>query len=267
MLRRVRSWGFKQFDAAYRRIANSRIYHAESLRYIPGPELRRTYPLPEWAYEIGLFHALMYEHLSNHTDPVIVDLGCGRGKFVPVALPLINKKGRYVGVDVDSAKIAQCREAYPLQHTEFIHHDAQNPAYTPDSPNALVPYDLPDNYADMVVALSVWTHLVPPQAGFYMSEVSRMLKPGGAAVLTFFVLDAAFNPDEQERWKFIRSVEGSKDFFTTSTARVAEEEVGVTEEGIASLAKDAGLEWVKSYPGYWKGPGGLYFQDVCVFRR
>jgi predicted SAM-dependent methyltransferase len=44
----------------------------------------------------------------------------------------------------------------------------------------------------LVTALSVWTHLNEADARFYFKEISRVLKPDGKAIVTFFLLDEQY---------------------------------------------------------------------------
>jgi cyclopropane fatty-acyl-phospholipid synthase-like methyltransferase len=42
---------------------------------------------------------------------------------------------------------------------------------------------------DVALAVSVFTHLLPETATHYIQELARVMKPGGRALLTFFLLN------------------------------------------------------------------------------
>jgi SAM-dependent methyltransferase len=134
---------------------------------------------------------------------------------------------------------------------------------------------------DFVSALSVWTHLNEEDARFYLSEVHRVLKPNGKAIITFFLLDelyeqgvdmrsprqGRYHMTSQDRWIFDRPAYGSDAWFHPAWVRLPEVAIGVTRAGLDRLLSSSGLELVEYYPGNWKETPGPFFQDVLVFRK
>jgi SAM-dependent methyltransferase len=101
-------------------------------------------------------------------DSHLVDVGCGSGEL---SLGLAAYVGRVTGIDVDDAEIeAARREGSRLRvgNAEFRRGDAY----------AL---DLPDAGVDAVLAHSVLEALDRP--GDALSEIRRVLKPGGVAAV------------------------------------------------------------------------------------
>jgi len=177
--------------------------------------------------------------------------------------------------------IAFCRSHYPAPRFEFIHFDINNPAYAPLQESKKVQWPLTGGDFDLVTALSVWTHLSEDDALFYMKEVNRVLKPGGKAIITFFVLDELYRRSlrtrskeagryhglPQERWIFDQSAYGSDAWFCPKWARVPENAIGITQAGIDRLVSGAELQRVQHYQGNWKEVPGVFFQDVLVLRK
>jgi SAM-dependent methyltransferase len=140
---------------------------------------------------------------------------------------------------------------------------------------------LKDADFDFVTALSVWTHFNEQDALFYLQEVRRVLKPGGKAMITFFVLDEIYQKtlgmrsDEpgryhgtsQKSWIFDRPAHGSDAWFCPSWVNVPEEAIGVTPAGLDRLMATAELELVEKYRGNWKEVPGVFFQDILVFQK
>lgn len=122
----------------------------------------------------------------------VLDAGCGYGRL---AVPLTSylTTGEYAGFDIDARAIAWCRRHISTRHANFwfAHADIANSYYNPSGTIAPETFTFPcaDSSVDVVVATSLFTHLLPQAAARYVSEVARTLRPGGRAVLSFFLLD------------------------------------------------------------------------------
>jgi len=99
----------------------------------------------------------------------ILDFGCGCGRvlrfFKPTASQTIN------GTDIDNESIAWCQQ-YLITIANFnTNHD-------------LPPLHYPNNYFDFVYSISVFTHLPEDMQFQWLSELKRVLKPGGFLITT-----------------------------------------------------------------------------------
>ncbi len=251
------------------------------LAQIPMARGRRggTHTLTEWAYTIGLFQSVIHHAVGPRESLEILDVGCGTGRLALAAAPLIGL-GRYVGVDINAHDIATARDSYEDPRFEFIDLVHRNGMYAPDAPATFEPYPFSSNSFDLVTALSVWTHLNEDDATFYASEIYRVLRPGGKAMITFFILDRDYDDFAQRipsqssfsfrtpsRYRFDVSVDGSADWLTPSWTTLPEYAIGVTTAGLARLQTKSGLQLETLHSGYWKERPGLFFQDIAVFRR
>ena len=273
----------KILDRLFRSIDVTRILRTMNLRLIPDMDHRRggKHAYAEWAHVIGLFQALIYQNLGKQDANVILDIGCGTGLLAIASEPFLAGNSRYIGIDVGREDIEFCRKHYESPVFEFRHFDISNPAYAPDQQKTRRSWPLMDSSVDLVTALSVWTHLNEQDALFYMKEVSRVLRPGGKAIITFFVLDQTyrntlgeradapgrFHMTNQRDWIFDHAAYGSRKWFYPEWAPVAESAIGITEDGMADLLAISGLEIVVNYPGNWKELPGLYFQDVVILQK
>jgi SAM-dependent methyltransferase len=220
----------------------------------------------------------MRQHLSLDSN-AILDVGCGAGLLAIASEPFVGG-GRYVGLDVVSQDIEFCRGHYP-ENFEFLLVDAKNPTYAPMQASEHHRWDLDDERFDMVISLSVWTHMAEADARFYMQEVSRVLRPSGKALITMFVLDEAyedslatrssalgrFHMRPQDRWIFDQRAYGSEICFHPRWTRVPEDAIGITRRGLDEVLSRSGLTTVTYYPGNWKEIPGIYFQDILVLQR
>lgn len=137
------------------------------------------------------------KHVGLHEDMRILDLGCGVGRSSAPFADYLNSKGRLVGVDVVESMIDFCKRVIGSRY-QNAHFFACG---TPDSYlraaqsanlkalpsvedvlNAEGPFDL-------VLAFSVFTHLLPEEMESYFALFDRIVAPDGRLVLTFYFLD------------------------------------------------------------------------------
>jgi ubiquinone/menaquinone biosynthesis C-methylase UbiE len=132
----------------------------------------------------------------------VLDVGCGAGRL---AYGLVSRLGdaiAYDGVDVMEAPIAWCREAISATHPayRFTRLDVRNERYNPsgaeDATAARLPFEA--SAFDVVYAYSVLSHMRGHDVEAYLREFTRLVAPGGRAVVTAFVEedveDEAVNP-------------------------------------------------------------------------
>lgn len=110
--------------------------------------------------------------LAKHDVPLdasarVLDFGCGCGR---VLRHLRHLPAELHGCDSNPVAVEWCAEHLPFARF---------------SVNALEsPLGHDDETFDVVYALSVFTHLPPPLQSHWMAELRRVLKPGGALVLS-----------------------------------------------------------------------------------
>lgn len=110
---------------------------------------------------------------------LVVDLGCGCGAMASALGERVGEAGRYVGIDVHEPSIRWCRRRWapdPRFRFELLGASAEE-------------YRLPiaDGAAGFVLAKSLFTHLLEPEARAYLAEIRRVLAPGRRALLTAFL--------------------------------------------------------------------------------
>jgi SAM-dependent methyltransferase len=136
--------------------------------------------------------ALVFPELPSHAYESVFDFGCGCGRLARQLIQQDPPPRRYLGVDVHPEMIRWCQE-HLSPHApgfEFRHHDVAHAAWNPGAgkPDTRR-FDAADGTVTLVIAHSVFTHLIEPQAEFYFSEVARVLSPTGVFASTWFVFD------------------------------------------------------------------------------
>lgn len=121
----------------------------------------------------------------------VLDIGSGIGR---IAIPLTDflKEGRYEGFDIMKPGIEWCQKNITSRYPQFnfTQVSLSNDLYRNSGESAsqfVFPYA--NESFDLAIATSVFTHMVPEEVIQYMNEIHRVLKSGGHAYLTFFVLN------------------------------------------------------------------------------
>jgi SAM-dependent methyltransferase len=142
------------------------------------------------------------EEFANHlvniagltTDSRLLDIGCGCGQVAAALTSRIGELGAYDGFDPDATAIAWCREhissRFPNFH--FAHADLANTQYNPAGGMRAEEFRFPyaDQTFDVILLKSVFTHMPGRQMEHYLSEIQRMLRPGGRCFASYFLLNA-----------------------------------------------------------------------------
>ena len=123
----------------------------------------------------------------------VLDAGCGVGR---VAIPLaafLSPEGTYEGFDTLPWAIAWCQREISSRYPNFSfrHVDVFSGEYYPEGAaqpkDFRVPYD--GDQFDVACANSLFTHMLPAGLEQYVSEIARVLKRGGRAFMTFYLLN------------------------------------------------------------------------------
>lgn len=200
----------------------------------------------------------------------VLDLGSGCGRL---ALPfsLLIKDGDYFGTDVFEEGITWCAQNITARNPRmrfFLQEVEHNYYFGGDAePSDRLSLGFAQTSSiDLVFALSVFTHLVEPDAERYLHEIARCLRPDGVAYLTCFIIDRTFDAFVQRTGLHtaVRQVSdghfqaySGQDFFA-----------GYHFDRWRLIVENAGLEISGFDPGTWgEKAGALHYQDTFIITK
>ncbi|MCB1553180.1 MAG: class I SAM-dependent methyltransferase [Xanthomonadales bacterium] len=184
-----------------------------------------------------------WQVLSHDLKPgaAVLDIGCGCAKIARF-LALDPRVVQYVGFDPIPQSI-EWSNAFVVPRAfgrfRFEHVDLYSAEYNPQGTIQPTAFRFPGDDAsyDILIAASLFTHLLEADARHYLAEAARVMKPEGR-----FVLSIHDEPPEGERY-----VGG-------------EARVDIALDYFLSMARDSGLDLADDL-------GSLCGQHALVFQR
>jgi ubiquinone/menaquinone biosynthesis C-methylase UbiE len=127
-------------------------------------------------------------------DACILDVGCGCGRMAIPLTKYLSDRGGYWGFDIVEDNIAWCQKNIGVQHKNFhfLLADVYNKTYHPKGRFKAAEYRFPylDDFFDFVSLTSVFTHMLAADMQNYLGQISRVMKPGGRCLISYFLLNA-----------------------------------------------------------------------------
>lgn len=230
------------------------------------------------------FEAISDMHIHNvnaacgfRSDLNVMEIGCGIGRDAIPLTSIIGEHGRYVGTDVIYDSVLWCSHNISQRHPNFtfIHQDIHDALHNPSGTATLEKTDLPmdDDWADLIVLQSVFTHMLSNGVVHYLAEFARILRKGGLVYATVFlvndeILDVARRTNLTP-WN-LRFEHMASDGVFINDPKHPTGAVAYREDVLRTLIDRAGLKLVGPIRlGAWSGAHSLAFdaQDVVVLRR
>jgi 2-polyprenyl-3-methyl-5-hydroxy-6-metoxy-1,4-benzoquinol methylase len=233
-----------------------------------------------WVYQQGFFAALI-KCFAKDESLRIIDFGCGHGKLAPVSVFFTHPEGEYLGIDIQESYINYCRRKYSqLPRVRFHVSRDYNPFY-PQQQSAVAEnksygndWNVPPDSIDVVMALSVFTHLQEADALGYINKIHTIIKPNGLAILTCHVVKEprkqpgfifSYNPFLVSLFKFTTPLPTSYNWFTCNPV-LPESGIAMNMAGLNSLIQGKfKIELILR--GSTTGGSDPFPQDVVVLRK
>ncbi len=233
-----------------------------------------------WVYQQGFFAALVRCFAPNKSLK-IVDFGCGHGKLAPVSVFFTDPDGEYLGIDIQESYIDYCRWKYSkLPRVKFHLSGDSNPFYPAQQGvsgrNQSYGGDWPiaAESVDILIAVSVFTHLQEADAFGYINKIFTILKPGGLAIFTCHIVEeprkqpgVVFNYDPVlvSLCKCETPLPGTSNWFT-SCPELPESGIAMNMAGLNSLMQGK-FKTELIMRGSGTGGSGPLPQDMVVARK
>lgn len=127
-------------------------------------------------------------------DARVLEIGSGIGRMAIPLTAYLNKKGSYDGFDITRGEIKWCKKniTQRFANFNFQHIDVRNDQTNPKGKCQASSYQFPlaAGHYDFVFLTSVFTHMLIEDIENYLKEISRLLKPGGRTLASYFLLNA-----------------------------------------------------------------------------
>lgn len=219
----------------------------------------RALPPNHMRIRVGVGNRIFFNHARHHVgarsffsyaldrglcslDSVIVDIGCGCGRYAQVMNDYKFKAetftGRYIGVDIDEEMLRWCEQHLDAERFRFHLSSDKSASYFNEGSSS-GPYVIPepDESVDLVFSTSLYTHLLEEELINYTRESFRLLKPGAYMAANCFCLDHP-PPTFGGRHTFAHQLGNAK----VESLSQPEAAVAYTDEYLLGVARDIGFE-------------------------
>ena len=172
----------------------------------------------------------------------VLDIGSGCGRIAIPLTRVIKPSGSYTGLELSGPLVTWCGAHITpkFPNFRFVQCDIKNPLYNPAGHLDPVEYCFPFGSAafDLIVATSVFTHLLPEIAIRYLRECARVLHQGGHMFASFYFIDSVTHSTESP----LEFAHEWGENALVADPELPEAAIGFKLNWLLQQASDAGLE-------------------------
>jgi ubiquinone/menaquinone biosynthesis C-methylase UbiE len=218
------------------------------------------------------FKRIFIEKGSLKPHERVLDVGCGIGRMAVPLTTFLTPEAEYAGFDIVKEGIDWCQKEITTRfpNFRFQHLDIYNRNYNRNgsliAETCAFPYE--SNYFDFVFLTSVFTHMLPVAMENYLSEITRVLKPEGRCLITYFLLNSE-SRDLMSAGSSTFQFGSAKVPYAYASEDNPEFAIAFDEDQIRRLYAKFSIELIEPiYFGCWCGRKNfLSYQDVVVGRK
>ncbi len=204
------------------------------------------------------------KHSNIQPDFKILDIGVGLGRIARPFTNYLNNKGIYTGFDILQNDVEWCKKKYSqFPQFNFDHFAIRNDLYLPngkiDAQEFTFPY--PENYYNLVIAISVFTHIQTPALENYLKQIKLVLKPTGVCYASFFLTDIS------QKYSLF-PIEYDK--YCLHNSKLKNANVAYRSDYLYELVASLGFEILSIKKGWWKTGSPINefdFQDIIILKN
>ena len=207
----------------------------------------------------------------KETDKVL-EVGCGLGRMAYSLAYYLHPTAEYKGFDTSPALIARAQTSITpwFPNFTFENYSIYNKSFNPEGTNSAATFHFPypDDHFDFVFLPAVFTHMTPGDVQHYISEIKRVLRPGGKCMMTMFLLNmetAGLIAKGKSTIAFPHK-HGDCQVAVSDTPEAA---VAYEEGLVTGWCEEIGFKIDKVFPGTWCGreENWVSYQDIILLSK
>ncbi|MDD3740728.1 MAG: class I SAM-dependent methyltransferase [Bacteroidales bacterium] len=209
-----------------------------------------------------------FNHIHDTTqiseNSTILDIGCGIGRIARPFAYYLTRSGKYIGFDIIDYGIKWCNRNYnKYPNFHFEHYPLKNDLYNLSTDKSASEFVFPynNNEFDLVVLISVFTHMQQKEVINYLNQIYKVLKPGAYCYATFFLTEPN---DTQSLFPY------KYDNYSLHNLKVKNANVAYDKTFILKTSEEIGFKFYLSFKGWWKTEhksNNIDFQDILILQK